>query len=293
MQESDHFQRAEFGVLFVGGIGKQHPGSTVGLFASALYRWSFRSNRAAYLSADGAPSLHDTRLSADSGDGGPARATLSVPVQLERGRRDATWLLAESSWADVPDLPRFMALARWIWKVSTCLLVMQFVIPLRRHWHSAHRSLASRAVVLGYLVLIVIAAMLSVLLSLVLMALAIVARLPIPRIDQAVHWVILKLSATLGDSYLLAHCPVQFAAMRTRVARDLAWLQSQCQTVAIVAHSQGAAIAHQVLKGTDCPVGNVKAFITLGQGIAKLHLLQELCSTWTWWPRASPASPSG
>jgi hypothetical protein len=31
-------------------------------------------------------------------------------------------------------------------------------------------------------------------------------KLPIPRIDQAVRWVAVKISAVLGDSYMLAHC---------------------------------------------------------------------------------------
>jgi hypothetical protein len=85
-----------------------------------------------------------------------------------------------------------------------------------------------------------------------------------------------KLSAILGDSYVLAHCPVAFAAMRTRVARDLSWLQDRCDRVAVVGHSQGAAIAHQVLQERGDRPGNLRAFITLGQGISKLHLLQEM-----------------
>ena len=113
-----------------------------------------------------------------------------------------------------------------------------------------------------------------------------VEKLPIPRIDQAVRWVAVKISAVLGDSYMLAHCPVQFAAMRTQVARDLRWLQERCEKVAVVAHSQGAAIAHQVLKdGGDRP-GNLQAFITFGQGISKFHLLQRM----DWDPQAYRAA---
>jgi hypothetical protein len=103
-------------------------------------------------------------------------------------------------------------------------------------------------VVLCYLILMGLAAVLSVLLSLVLFAVAITALLPIPRIDRAVRWVMVKLSAILGDSYVLAHCPAAFAAMRSRIARDLGWLQDRCNRVAVVGHSQGAAIAHQVLQ---------------------------------------------
>jgi hypothetical protein len=193
--------------------------------------------------------------------------------------------------------PRFLGLARWIWKVSTCLLVLQFVIPMRRHWQRARRTakpsyrrLADRVMALVYLVLMGAAAMLSVLWCILLVLLEVAAKLPIPRIDQAVRWVTVKISAVLGDSYMLAHCPVQFAAMRTQVARDLRWLQERCEKVVVVAHSQGAAIAHQVLKDGSYDPGSMRVFITLGQGISKLHLLQRM--DWdpqvhraAWWSR--------
>lgn len=91
--------------------------------------------------------------------------TLEVPLRLKRGTRQGHWLLAESSWADVSALPRFVDLAHWIWKVSTCLLVLQFVIPMRCHWLQSEPDgpnplpLYRRvAVVLGYLALMGVAA---------------------------------------------------------------------------------------------------------------------------------------
>jgi hypothetical protein len=274
-------------------------------FAGALYRWLFRWNARARLGSAWRPVLSDTALSGCSGgDGGPAHVTLAAPVNLnirEQGteKREARWLLAESSWASIFSPPRFLGVARWIWKVSTCLLVLQFVIPMRRHWQRArradkswHRRLSDRIMALCYLGLMAVAATVSVLLSLVLLALAVLEKLPIPRIDLAVRWVAVKISAVLGDSYMLAHCPVQFAAMCTQVASDLRWLQDRCEKVAVVAHSQGAAIAHQVLKDDSSknddgsgPDG-VQAFITIGQGISKLHLLWRM----DWDPHAYRAA---
>jgi hypothetical protein len=48
-------------------------------------------------------------------------------MHLSTGEHEARWLLAESSWADLFTPPRFLGVARWIWKVSTCLLVLQFL----------------------------------------------------------------------------------------------------------------------------------------------------------------------
>jgi hypothetical protein len=64
--------------------------------------------------------------------------------------------------------------------------------------------------------------------------------------------------------------------MQARVARDLKWLQEQCDRVVVVAHSQGAAIAHEILKAKGYPKDHVRAFITIGQGITKLHVLRHL-----------------
>jgi hypothetical protein len=289
---------SEFGVLFVAGFGEQRPGTAIASFAGSLYRWLFRWNARPQGWQGSPPALSHTTLSrVVSADYGPAHATLTVPLGLSTGEREARWLLAESSWADLFTPPQFLGVARWIWKVSTCLLVLQFVIPMRRHWHRArrpdksrHRRLADRAVAVCYLPLMAVAAMASVLLSLLLLALAMVEKLPIPRIDEAVRWIAVKISAVLGDSYMLAHCPVQFSAMRTQVARDLRWLQDRCEKVAVVAHSQGAAIAHQVLKDGSDHLGNVRAFVTVGQGISKLHLLWRM--DWdphayraAWWSR--------
>jgi hypothetical protein len=64
--------------------------------------------------------------------------------------------------------------------------------------------------------------------------------------------------------------------MRTQVASDLARLQKRCDKIAVVAHSQGAALAHQVLKDGSYDRRKMKAFITLGQGIAKFDVMWRL-----------------
>jgi hypothetical protein len=80
-------------------------------------------------------------------------------MHLSTGEHEARWLLAESSWADLFTPPRFLGVARWIWKVSTCLLVLQFIIPMHRHWNRAkrpkkswHRRLADVIMAACYLV---------------------------------------------------------------------------------------------------------------------------------------------
>lgn len=84
MAECAEDTRAEFGVLFVGGIGKERPGSALSAFAAALYGWLFRWNRGASLSAKPSPALQDAVLSPAAGDDGdPAHVTLEVPLRLK------------------------------------------------------------------------------------------------------------------------------------------------------------------------------------------------------------------
>jgi hypothetical protein len=307
MSDSSTEDYPRFGVLFVAGFADQGPGTAVASLAGALYGWFFRWNEGTRPGEHRQPTLTSATLASAGGDG-PAHVTLTVPVNLpdnnvDTGDDEARWLLAESSWASVFSPPKFLGVARWIWKVSTCLLVLQFLIPMRRHWYRSkradkpwHRRLADRIMVGCYLPLMAVAAMASVLLSLALLVLAVLEKLPIPRIDKAVRWVAINISALIGDSYMLAHCPVQFAAMCTQVADDLRWLQERCERVVIVAHSQGAAIAHQVLKDasgkTDDNAGltGVRGFITIGQGISKFNVLWRMdwhpgASKSAWWSR--------
>jgi len=117
MAECVEDSRVEFGVLFVGGIGKERPGSAVSAFAASMYRWLFRWNRGTSLSEKPSPVLHDAVLSpADGDDGDPAHVTLEVPLRLKKGTRQGNWLLAESSWADVSALPRFVL---WTWRTGS------------------------------------------------------------------------------------------------------------------------------------------------------------------------------
>jgi hypothetical protein len=60
--------------------------------------------------------------------------------------------------------------------------------------------------------------------------------------------------------------------MAAEVRRDIEWLGSRADKVAVIAHSQGAAVAHRALEGLG--PGTVQLFITLGSGLNKLHLLR-------------------
>jgi pimeloyl-ACP methyl ester carboxylesterase len=109
---------------------------------------------------------------------------------------------------------------------------------------------------------------LSIGILLVMLLLRALHLIPWQRLRDAVTAVRLRLAGWLGDSYIVAARRIEFAAILSKVRRDLDWLKSRCAVVAVVAHSQGAAIASQVLAGHG--VG-ARLLVTFGSGLRKLE----------------------
>ena len=85
------------------------------------------------------------------------------------------------------------------------------------------------------------------------------------------------MASTLGDSYVLVTHPIEAASIVGQVRRDIAWLAARCNAVAIVAHSQGGAIAHIALQG-EAP-SKLRLLFTFGSGLKKLEQLKYLLSS--------------
>lgn len=83
-----------------------------------------------------------------------------------------------------------------------------------------------------------------------------------------------KITATLGDAYVLVSSPIQKAAAIRKVLDGIDWLEQHCDSIVVVAHSQGAAIASEALR--QCENKKVKKLITYGSGLSKLLLLTEI-----------------
>lgn len=76
------------------------------------------------------------------------------------------------------------------------------------------------------------------------------------------------LAATVGDSYVFMHQSITRATICARVRRRLEWLSTRCNRIAVVAHSQGAAVTHRVLR--DRVTAPCDLLITFGSGLSKL-----------------------
>jgi hypothetical protein len=246
--------RHALGVLFVHGIGEQPRGDTLLAFGEPLIRCirAWIDGREI-----GEADVIESKLSAsESGSEEPAHAVLEITV----GKRPPlTWLLAESWWADEFSRPPFMKLAGWLLTIGPWAIISHASRWLRH---------APRVQVPYQLLKIVLAIPLSMLMQLVVASLALVAWLPIPVLRNAISGFLLRITGTLGDSYVLLENPIQQAAAVGALRQNVEWLSGHCDKVAVVAHSQGAAIARLALAGRRHP--KVCVLVTFGSGVAKL-----------------------
>ena len=113
----------------------------------------------------------------------------------------------------------------------------------------------------------------SLLLTVVLLAASLLALIPIGRVRRAVFAVLRRIAGVVGDAYGQLRSPIQRAAFERATLDAMQWLRPRCHRLAVIAHSQGAAIAHRALRS-----GEPKAdlLVTVGAGITKLEALRYL-----------------
>ena len=271
----------KLGILFVHGIGEQPEGETLLGFGDPLLKWLGRwiSTR-----PDRGPKGTVTTLSSELE---PSRTRSLVPphavVEIRAGDdasgRVQTWLLAECWWGGEVRRPPFGKLARWMLTTGAWMILSQaFRRGVRRDDQpSAGQSLRQRSVHAAVRALriaraLVLSLLITPLVELAIVVLAAIGTLPIPRLRSALSGFIVRFSGILGDSFVLLDSELQRAAILSKARRDLDWIAARCDTVVVVAHSQGAAVAHRLLR--DPSPANVSALITFGSGLAKLEELE-------------------
>lgn len=235
---------------------------------------------------------------AQSDDAPNSARMVLTKVAVDGTVEQSSWLLAESWWAELVVPPSFGELARWGVGTITRTVGSHFGLRVRRATDTLRRQrslwhVAALGVALAQLLLAVYASVLA-LAGLVLLLL--LSAIPIPRLRTGVMRVQQALADSLGDSYALVTQPLQAAAIISRVRRDLAWLAARTEAVAVVAHSQGAAVVNEVVRqelAEDDPErrvlpdpgapasrrragGQLRQVLTLGSGLRKLDELRRL-----------------
>jgi hypothetical protein len=311
---SEHY---DLGVLFVHGIGDQQQNSTLARFGGSLQRWLGRwyglDGRPPAKDAEQvAPEsmVEVTGVQHHTADGDiPAHASMLVrrpgdPGAGEPAEVRQRWLLAEGWWAAEVSPPSFKAFSRWVLPLLPWLAAEYAIAAARppgrqadgldptsaagqeaegdleptmrrrpRSWFEKRLESPSLAGLLW-----LISPVLALLAMIGCLVLALVQQLPV--IGKRVNAFTASLVKGVGDAYLFAFDGLARAAMVQRIRRNLDWLnndQQRCHRVAIVAHSQGAALCHDLLRSGALRASDpVDLFVTVGSGVRRLNVFREL-----------------
>jgi hypothetical protein len=312
-------ERHNLGVLFVHGIGNQPRASTLVESGTPLIEWlKILGERAeiedavevtaASLSGEGPEPAHLTlRLAlparagtSDEASSGANASPTSAEAEPSSSSVERRWLLAEAWWAESFAMPRFGDLCRWGLGVLPWAIGSHFGLPLGRAWRQfllawrgdpnpAQRGFATARVVAA-LVALIFGLVVSMFVTVALLGLLVLGLLPWQRLRNAIMRLQVGLASSIGDSYTFVMRPIESAAILSQFQRDLAWLSDRCDRVAVVAHSQGGAVAClglarllsrpeaavAALPEHEQPANKVKLLVTYGSGLFKLADLREL-----------------
>ena len=292
------------GVLLVHGIGVQRRGHTLLQNGNAILECLNGLLGFGGTSAR----LGDTSLCEKDADTQP-HAT--IHFETTHGRSPLTWQLAESHWAEEFPPPSYWDFLMWAFRTLPLIVLFHLVpkvrstfelfqigfgrgdrkerderakvfletvlklsldggFPLKAFMEKGLNVMLRGFVTLLLMPLIVVA---GFLVQVMLLLVALVAWLPFDFAKALARTVQVGVSATLGDSYLFTSNPFVEAIVVSKVRRDIEDLAKRCDQVVVVAHSQGAAVAHQAIEqmNTDktMPAG-LELFVTYGSGLQKL-----------------------
>lgn len=246
--------------------------------------------------------LTDARRETPDDPAAPSCAEVVIRrLGIDGSLDEERWLFAESWWAESFWPPRFSDLARWGLGVVPWTIGSHYGAAVRRVWAEreqvAGAGAGRRLSWAGRLALSLLRLFVSLLLGIAaLLALALlllVAALPIPRLRAALGALQRQIAASVGDSFILVTRPIEAASIVGQVRRDLEWLAqpTRCAEVAIVAHSQGAAVTHEALRGSH--PGNLRLLLTLGSGLRKLEEVRNLLGRGGYLQRATRLTLGG
>ncbi len=132
--------------------------------------------------------------------------------------------------------------------------------------------------VMGYLLLLLgairllVVTMLAPVVQLALLALALVATIPVSPIRRGAVRLTTLMSTSIGDSFAFVDASDAHERIVARVRDAVGHASATCRSLVVVAHSQGCAVTERALRFGAPP--NLAAFVTLGSGLSKLSQLQ-------------------
>jgi hypothetical protein len=90
------------------------------------------------------------------------------------------------------------------------------------------------------------------------------------------------LARSIGDAYIVVGSPLNHGAMIERIRRDIAWVAAHSERLVVVAHSQGAALVHDILRDKDTRPP-VDLFLSVGSAVRRIEEFAQLRETKKRW----------
>jgi hypothetical protein len=261
--------RANIGVLLVHGIGNHREGETLRAFGQPVLDWLKDWLRGkGGDQTRGTVSVSEARFSDPEA---PAHALAEVKCRSastegETESARESWLFCEGWWGAMVQPPASFQLLRWMWTRGPLLIYWHF---FNRQTAGKEKSQASPGDITFGLVAFLLAGFCQIVIGIAML----LSLIPIGPWRRKVIDAVRALTLTLGDSYVLEE-DIQRAALVDRVRRALDWMAQRTDRVVVIAHSQGGAIAHEVLRQSS--PNNLRMFVTVGSGLEKLHFLREV-----------------
>ena len=217
----------------------------------------------------------------DSNEKEPNSSLMRVSVVGNDGKlREAHILMSEAWWTKKTVYPSESELFEWIYIALPTIFRIHIAHSIMPYWKAIttytklSRLLFNVPILVAMGLLTCVKLPFMVLIQSFLYCLGILSLIPVTRVKKFLRAIIDILMGTVGQSYALKTSLIRQNAIVRQVSKDLEWLESRCEQLVVIAHSQGAEISRLLFQARRWP--NASKWITFGAGIKPLNLLTEL-----------------
>ena len=282
---------ADVAVVFVHGIGSQLRSRELTRWGDALLGWlgDWAGPRGGWQDTT-EDNEWPRRVRMRHSDSGSSAHAATADLEVQRGAETLQVHLAEALWADEVVAPSFRALIGWVLRLLTLAVTHHVAAglgaavlrnrsfwnratPANRAWAAARWVATGIAFLLAPLVTVVLTPIVGLLL-ITLLLLGVLGSLA-PGLRRPAMAVQQMLTATLGDTFFVLRSDIQRGYILGKVQRTIDDARARLRPdgrLVVVAHSQGAWVAHRTLLESSLPDRSVD-LVTFGQGLAKIERL--------------------
>jgi hypothetical protein len=190
----------------------------------------------------------------------------------------SSWIITEAFWDNVVVVPSYRELAIWALTVGPWLLHLDAIRYVVRDGPHVRRDPLRKVLSTPWDFLVTVArlsfaAILGLFVQAAIVVLLVLWVMPWVR-ERLFRWIYRLLEPAVGDAFVFAGPGESHrASIVQAVAARIAQIGARCDSLIVVGHSQGAAVAHAALRRDSLPE-SVRCFVTLGSGQRKLEGLR-------------------